>query len=68
MAIKKKFPQGAKEIGGRVYDIVTPCKGCFHIKTHHDGLGHCVYRMEGFDPDRVIICGDKWTNIQKKRQ
>ena len=68
MAIKKKLPVGAKEIGGRVYDTITPCDGCGHIKLNHpDGLGHCMYRTHGFDPKQVILCGDKWTDIQKRR-
>lgn len=68
MARITKLPPGAKEQGGKVYDIVTPCSRCGHFKDgHHDGLGHCVYRVDGFDPNQVIMCGDKWTNIQKRR-
>lgn len=68
MAKITRIPAGGKEQGGKVYDIVTPCKGCGHFIDHHpDGLGHCVYRREGFDPEQVIMCGDKWTDIQKRR-
>lgn len=64
--MRAKLPEGVKEIGGKVYDVTTPCRKCSHIKDHPDGLGHCVYRIRGFDPDRVIICGNKWTDKQKR--
>ncbi len=68
MAKVTRLPAGAKEMGGKVYDTVSPCSKCGHFKPNHpDGLSHCTYRMEGFDPEQVIICGDKWTNIQKRR-
>jgi len=68
MATITRIPAGGREIGGKVYDVVTPCRGCGHCTmTHPDGLGHCVYRVEGFDPNQVVTCGDKWTNIQKRR-
>lgn len=67
MAKITRIPAGGKEQGGKVYDIVTPCSGCGHIIDHPDGLGHCVYRLEGFEPVQVIMCGDKWTDIQKRR-
>lgn len=67
MARITKIPVGAKEQGGKIYDIVTPCRGCRHCNhVQTDGLARCVYRIEGFAPERVIICGDKWTNIQKR--
>lgn len=64
--MRAKLPEGVKEIGGKVYDVSTPCRLCRHFKDHPDGLGHCVYRSRGFDPDRVIICGNKWTDKQKR--
>ena len=67
MAKITRVPAGGREIGGKIYDVATPCRGCGHCSTTHpDGLGHCVYRMYGFDPDRVVICGDKKTSIQHK--
>ena len=66
MAKITKIPAGGREIGGKIYDTVSPCSACKHIKSHPDGLGHCVYRLEGFEPERVILCGNKWTNIQRR--
>ena len=58
----KRIQQPSKKI----YDTTTPCRGCAHFKHNHpDGLGHCVYRMYGFDPDQIIMCGDKKTALQK---
>ena len=66
MAKITKIPEGAMEMGGRVYDTTTACNRCMNIIDHPDGLGHCVYRIEGFDPNRVIVCGNKWTDKQKR--
>ena len=61
-----KKPVAISQPRKKVYDTTTPCRLCGNYKPNHpDGLGHCVHRMYGFDPDQVIICGDKKTDIQK---
>lgn len=66
--MRGRLPLGAKEQGGKIYDIATPCRLCYHYNSRHaDSRGHCPYRQEGFDPNQVIMCGDKWTEIQKRR-
>lgn len=62
----RKNPITITKPSKKVYDTTSPCRECAHCKTNHpDGLAHCVYRMYGFDPDQVIICGDKKTKYQK---
>ncbi len=67
MAKITRLPAGVKEMGGKLYDIVSPCSRCANIRSHPDGLGHCAYRMHGFDPEQVIICGNKVTDLQKRK-